>query len=84
MVLLRHVVELLAQHRLRPAQADLILVAQAPKLAPHIPAMRSLLAEALDLPPDRVSVKATTTERLGFEGRGEGISAQAIAVLQEI
>ena len=82
--LLRHVVRLLSEHGLRPVQADITIVAQAPKLAPFIPAMKENLAACLDLPADRVSVKATTTERLGFEGRGEGISAQASAMLDTI
>lgn len=77
MKLLAHVTALLASKGLRVGNADVIIAAQAPKLAPHIPAMRENLARALNLPADRVSVKATTTERLGFEGRKEGISAQA-------
>ena len=81
MKLLAQVCALLAEHGLRVGNADLTIVAQAPKLAPHIPVMRQNLAQALDLPPDRVSVKATTTERLGFEGRQEGISAQAVVLL---
>ena len=84
MKLLEHVVLLLHRHGLRAAQCDVTIVAQAPKLAPFIPAMRESLASALQLPQDRVSVKATTTEHLGFEGRGEGISAQAIAVLTDL
>ena len=82
MELLRHVKELAAQHGATLVNADVTIVAQAPKLAPHIPAMRASLAEALDVPVDRVSVKATTTERLGFEGRREGISAQAVVMMQ--
>lgn len=81
MKLLNHVCGLLRDKGLRPANSDVTIVAQAPKLAPYIDAMRDSLAAALSLPPDRVSVKATTTERLGFEGRGEGISAQAVCLL---
>ena len=62
---------------------DVTIVAQAPKLAPFIPAMGESLARALSLPPEWVNVKATTTERLGFEGRGEGISAQAVCLLTQ-
>ncbi len=58
-------------------------MAQRPKMAPHIPQMRQNIAEALGIDVDRVSVKATTTERLGFEGREEGISAQAVALILE-
>jgi 2-C-methyl-D-erythritol 2,4-cyclodiphosphate synthase len=62
---------------------DATVIAQAPKLAPHIPDMRRNLADDLGLPLERVGVKATTTERLGFEGRGEGITAQAIALIEQ-
>lgn len=61
---------------------DSVISAQAPKLSPHRDAMRENLARAMDVPVDCVGVKATTTERLGFEGREEGISAQAVALLQ--
>ncbi|MBQ6960663.1 MAG: 2-C-methyl-D-erythritol 2,4-cyclodiphosphate synthase [Clostridia bacterium] len=60
---------------------DLTIVCQAPKLAPYIPKMREKIAKALEISPDQVSVKATTTERMGYEGRGEGISAQAVAMV---
>lgn len=60
---------------------DLTIVCQAPKLAPHIPAMRERIAKALEISVAQVSVKATTTERMGYEGRGEGISAQAVAMV---
>ena len=60
---------------------DLTIVCQAPKLAPFIPQMREKIAKALEISADQVSVKATTTERMGYEGRGEGISAQAVAMV---
>jgi 2-C-methyl-D-erythritol 2,4-cyclodiphosphate synthase len=60
---------------------DATIVAQAPRLAPHVTAMQTLLAADLQVPPERVNVKATTTERLGFIGRGEGIAAHAVVLL---
>ena len=60
---------------------DCVVAAQRPKLSPHREAMRANLAQALGVPVDNIGVKATTTERLGFEGREEGISAQAVALL---
>lgn len=82
-LLLRHVRQLLEQRGLAAVNIDLTIVCQAPKLAPHIPAMRENIAADLQLPLERVNVKATTTEGMGFEGRGEGISAQAVALLRE-
>lgn len=64
------------------ADIDSVVAAQAPKLSPYREAMRANLAQALGVPVDCVGVKATTTEHLGFEGREEGISAQAVALLQ--
>jgi len=84
MKLLGHVVALLAERHYRVTNADVTIVAQKPKLLPHIPQMRQNVANALQIPPDRVNVKATTTERLAFEGREEGISAQAVCMVQEI
>lgn len=83
MKLLEHTVHILKAHHARVVQADLTIVAQRPKLAPLIPQMRQNVAHALGLPVERVSVKATTTERLGFEGREEGISAQAVCMVEE-
>ncbi len=60
---------------------DATLIAQAPRMAPHIPAMAANIAADLGCAPDRINVKATTTEKLGFTGRGEGIAAQAICLL---
>ena len=61
---------------------DSTIVAQSPKMAPHINAMRENLAAALGVPVDRVNVKATTEEHLGFTGRGEGIAAHAVALVE--
>jgi 2-C-methyl-D-erythritol 2,4-cyclodiphosphate synthase len=63
------------------ANIDVTIIAQKPKLAPHVAAMRARIAELLDLPPERVNVKATTTDHLGFIGRSEGICAMAIVAL---
>ena len=82
-VLLRAVRELLAGRGLRPLSVDVTVVAQAPRLAPHVPAMRANIAADLGLDADRVSVKATTSEGLGFTGRGEGIAALAVALVAE-
>ncbi len=80
-ILLRHVFGLVKARGYGLANLDSIIVAQAPKMAPHIVAMREIIAADLECEVDQVSVKATTTERLGFEGRKEGISAHAVVLL---
>ncbi|XKF14987.1 2-C-methyl-D-erythritol 2,4-cyclodiphosphate synthase [Halomonas sp. BLK-85] len=80
-ILLRRVNALVRQAGWRLGNLDATLMAQAPKMAPHIHAMRSVIAEDLDVGLDQVSVKATTTERLGFTGRGEGMAAEAVVLL---
>ena len=82
-VLLRRVVAQLAESGLRPGNADVTAVAQQPRLGPHIEAMRTTLASDLGVDVARVNVKATTTERMGFTGRKEGIAAYAVALLEE-
>ena len=79
--LLAHVGTLLKEHGYSIGNIDSTVVAQRPKMAPHIHQMRQNIADTLGISVDQVSVKATTTERLGFEGREEGISAQAVALL---
>ena len=81
-VLLRHCRTLVGKQGYRIANVDSTLICQRPKLAPHIPQMREYLAADLELPLAAMSVKATTTEQLGFAGRGEGIAAQAICLVQ--
>ena len=81
--LLEHVVALLKERHARVTNCDVTIVAQKPKLLPHIPKMQANIASALELPLDRVNIKATTTERLAFEGREEGISAQAICMVEQ-
>lgn len=80
-VLLRRVAEAVAARGYRPVNVDVTIMAQAPKMAPHIGQMRANIAADLGIDVGCVSVKATTTERLGFTGRGEGIAAQASALL---
>ncbi|HVJ47561.1 MAG TPA: 2-C-methyl-D-erythritol 2,4-cyclodiphosphate synthase [Desulfitobacterium sp.] len=83
LVLLEEVVGLIHEKGYQLGNLDCILVVQRPKLADYIPAMQEKLAAALKAKIDQISVKATTTEWLGFEGREEGISAQAIVILTE-
>jgi 2-C-methyl-D-erythritol 2,4-cyclodiphosphate synthase len=80
--LLRHVAGLVAGRRWQVVNVDATIIAEAPRMAPHIPAMVAHIAADLRLDPACVNVKATTTEKLGFAGRGEGIAAQAICLLR--
>ena len=81
--LLDHVVELLAGRGWQVGNVDATVLAQAPKLAPHLPAIRRNLADRLQVPLSRVSVKATTEEGLGFTGAGEGMAAHAVCLVEE-
>ena len=81
--LLRQVVKLVAAQGYRVANLDATIIAQAPQMAPHIPAMVANIAADLGVALSVINVKATTTERLGFTGRGEGIAAQAICLLEQ-
>ncbi len=81
--LLRKVTALLREQGYRIANVDCTVIAQRPRLAPHIPGMRRRLAEAMELETDRVSVKATTEEGLGFTGEGLGIAAHAVALIEK-
>jgi 2-C-methyl-D-erythritol 2,4-cyclodiphosphate synthase len=82
-LLLRRVKAQLDERRLAVTSVDLTVVAQAPRLAPHIEVMRERLAADLDLAPERLNLKATTTEQMGFTGRGEGIASFAVVLLDE-
>lgn len=82
-VLVRRVLEDLGNKELRVANVDLTVVAQSPRLAPYVESMRSNIASDLEVPVDCVSVKATTTEGLGYTGRGEGIAAFAVVLLRD-
>jgi len=79
--LLRAVVDMIANRGYGVGNVDITIIAQTPRMAPYIGTMRSNVAADLGIDLDEVSVKATTTERLGFTGRGEGIAAQATAVI---
>jgi 2-C-methyl-D-erythritol 2,4-cyclodiphosphate synthase len=79
---LRHAAALMAQHGYALGNADVTVICESPKVGPHVQAMRENLAADLGCRLDRISVKATTTEKLGFTGRGEGIAAQACVLLE--
>jgi 2-C-methyl-D-erythritol 2,4-cyclodiphosphate synthase len=81
--LLGQVMGLLREQNYTVGNADLTIIAQAPKMAPHIQAMRQNLADDLGVEINRINVKATTTERLGFEGREEGIAVHAVVLLNK-
>ena len=81
LVLLNRVGQLQHQSRYTVGNIDATVLCQAPKLAPHIPTMRENIARALEIPVDSVSVKATTEEKLGFTGAGQGIAAHAVALI---
>lgn len=81
-ILLRKVVELLAAKGYRVGNVDATVCAQRPKINPHIPRMQQCLAEVMGISSDDISIKATTTEKLGFTGREEGISAYAVCLIE--
>ena len=81
-ILLKHVCSLIREKGYEIENADITIIAQKPKLLPYIPAMRKNTAEAMGVSEDAVNVKATTTEKLGFEGRGEGISSMAVVLIK--
>ena len=80
-ILLRRVAEQLKERNWRVGNVDATIIAQAPKMAPHIARMTAHIADDLGIAIDRVNVKATTTEKLGFTGRGEGIAAEAVCLV---
>ena len=81
LLLVQHVGALLAQRRFVIVNVDATVVMERPRMAPHIEPMRQNIARALDLNPERVSVKATTSEGMGFVGTGEGVAAHAVATI---
>ncbi|WP_081965479.1 2-C-methyl-D-erythritol 2,4-cyclodiphosphate synthase [Porphyromonas macacae] len=82
-ILLREVITLLKKNGYRPVNADITIAAEKPKLRPHIDRMREVIAGIMDLSVENVSVKATTTEKLGFTGREEGIAAHAVCLVEK-
>ena len=80
-IILRKTIELIATKGYQVGNIDVTVCAERPKRNPHIPAMQACLAEVMGVDPDCISIKATTTERLGFTGREEGISAYAVALI---
>jgi 2-C-methyl-D-erythritol 2,4-cyclodiphosphate synthase len=81
--ILRRVAALLAEKKAKAKNIDVTVIAEEPKIAPHIPAMRKTIAAAISLSESSISIKATTNERLGAIGRGEGIAAMAIATVEQ-
>lgn len=82
-ILLKKTIALIATKGYKLGNIDCTVCAEQPKLNPHIERMRECLAKVIDIDPDNVSIKATTTERLGFTGRKEGISAYAVALIEK-
>ena len=81
--IMKRVRELLAEKKAHVTNVDATIIAEAPKIAPHIPAMRTIIAQSIAVDELRIGIKATTNERLGTIGRGEGIAAMAIATVEQ-
>ena len=84
LILLEKIMEMVRLRGFQPVNLDAVVVAQAPRLAPHIPRMMDRLAPILNLPLGAMNLKATTTEHLGFAGRGEGIGAYAVVLVDNV
>ena len=82
-ILLRKVVELIATKGYRVGNIDATICAELPKINPHVPQMKACLAQVMGIDEDEISIKATTTEKLGFTGRQEGMSAYAVALIEK-
>lgn len=82
--LLSHCMKLIREKGYEFSNADMTIICEMPKINPHVSAIRLRLAEVMQVPIERLSIKATTTEQLGFTGRGEGIAAQAIVLLNNL
>ena len=84
LVLLAKIIEIVRQRGYQPVNLDATVVAQAPRLGPHFPEMIAKLAPVLGLNPEAINLKATSTEQLGFAGRGEGIAAYAVVLVKKL
>jgi 2-C-methyl-D-erythritol 2,4-cyclodiphosphate synthase len=82
--LMEHVWQLVNDRGYELVNADCTIIAQQPKMAPYIQSMKERIAELLNASPEQINVKATTTEKLGFTGRGEGIASQAVVLLKKV
>jgi 2-C-methyl-D-erythritol 2,4-cyclodiphosphate synthase len=82
--LMEHVWQLVKNKGYELVNADCTIIAQKPKMAPYIEQMRERIAELLEAAPEQINVKATTTEKLGFTGRGEGIASQVVVLLKKV
>lgn len=83
-ILLKDVIEIMKKSGYKIGNIDSIIIAQSPKMAPYIEQMRIILSEIMGTDIENINIKATTTEKLGFEGKGYGISAQAVCILEEL
>lgn len=83
LILLERIMEVLERRGFKPVNVDAVIVAQAPQLSPHFPRMIGRLAPILGLAPEDVNLKATTTEGMGFSGKGEGIAAYAVVLVEK-
>jgi 2-C-methyl-D-erythritol 2,4-cyclodiphosphate synthase len=84
LILLAKIMEVVQARGFRPVNVDAVIVAEAPRLVPHFPGMTANLAPILGLTPEDVNLKATTTEKMGFAGKGEGIAAYAVVLVEKV
>jgi ygbB family len=82
-IILKRVVELIGEKGYRVGNIDATICAERPKINPHVPAMKACMASVMGIDEDQISIKATTTERLGFTGREEGMSAYAVCLIEK-
>ena len=82
-IILKRVVELIGEKGYRVGNIDATICAERPKINPHVPAMKSCMAEVMGIDEDQISIKATTTEKLGFTGREEGMSVYAVCLIEK-
>jgi 2-C-methyl-D-erythritol 2,4-cyclodiphosphate synthase len=83
LILLEKIMEVVKAKNFRPVNVDAVIVAEAPRLVPHFPGMIARLAPILELSPEDINLKATTTEQMGFAGKGEGIAAYAVVLVEK-